>query len=109
MGSTLEFNDTLKLRRGEGFPQAINLTDEYTFTLKGRRMFHMAPVRVFLVEEIEGKWNFIGQALISELTINALDDTTSGRFKLAKLYGRDYAMQLNQHDAPEGKGYTGFE
>src|SRR5512135_3644655 len=105
MGSVLEFNDTLKLRRGDGFPNKIKLGGKYSFSIADRRIYHLKPVRVFLVEEIEGLWNFIGQVQIIELTINAETNKTSGRFIVTKLYERDYAQLLNKYDSPPGKGY----
>jgi hypothetical protein len=106
MGSCIEVNDTLKLKRGEGFPADIREGGEYAFTLPGRRLLHMKPVRVFLVEEIGGKWNFVGQALILEQTIDAERDETRGRFIVAKIYPRDYADLMNRHEAPAGKGFS---
>ena len=66
--------------------------------------FHLAPVRVFLVEDIDGKWNFLGQALIIEQTIDAERDETRGVFEIIKLYPRSYARLMNELDAPDGKG-----
>lgn len=104
MGSSIEINDTLKLKRGAGFPSDIQLGGEYGFTLPGRRLFHLKPVRVFLVEEIDGKWNFAGQALILEQTIDAERDETRGRFVVTSLYPPDYAALVNRYEAPAGKG-----
>ena len=106
MGSSIEINDTLKLKRGEGYPPDIREGCEYTFSLPGRRLFHLKPVRVFLVEEIEGRWNFVGQALILEQTIDAEQDITRGRFRVTSLYPKDYAALMNRHEAPKGKGYV---
>jgi hypothetical protein len=106
MGSLIELNDTLKLKRGAGFPNPVAEGAEYAFTLPGRRLFHLKPVRVFLVEEIDGKWNFVGQAMILEQTIDAERDETRGRFVVKALYPREYAVLMNRHDAPSGKSYT---
>lgn len=105
MGSHIELNDTLKLKRGAGFPATLKEGDEHTFTLPGRRLFHLMPVRVFLVEEIEGKWNFVGQALILEQTIDAGRDETRGRYVVSALYPPDHAALMNRHEAPPGRGY----
>ncbi len=105
MGSLIEINDTLKLKRGAGFPPDIREGGEYGFTLPGRRLFHLNPVRVFLVEEIDGKWNFAGQALVLEQTIDAVKDETRGRYKVIRLYPADYVAQMNRHEAPPGKGF----
>jgi hypothetical protein len=104
MGSIIEFNDTLKLEKGT-LPNKLEIGREYTFTINDRRIYHLRPVRVFLVEEIDGLWNFIGHIQITELTINANKDTTSGKFTLTKLYEREYVKLLNKFDTPEGKGY----
>lgn len=106
MGSTIEINDTLKLKRGAGFPSDIRLGGEYGFALPGRRLFHLKPVRVFLVEEIDGKWNFVGQALILEQTLDAERDETRGRFVVTALYPAEYTVLMNRHEAPAGKGFA---
>ena len=105
MGSSIEINDTLKLKRGGGFPPDIREGGVYSFTLPGRRLFHLKPVRVFLVEEIDGKWNFVGQAMIHEQTIDAERDETRGRSSVTSLYPEDYAALMNLHEAPDEKGY----
>lgn len=105
MGSKIEINDTLKLKRHAGFPENVQVGQQYAFTIQERRLYHLKPVRVFLVEEIEGKWNFVGQAQILELTIDAVHEQTRGVFEVAKLYPRDYAKLLNTYDAPSGQGY----
>jgi hypothetical protein len=107
MGSMIEINDTLKLKRGDGFPAGIKEGGEYRFKLPGRRLFHLKPVRVFLVEEIDGKWTFVGQAMILEQTIDAEQDETRGRYVVAALYPADYAALMNKHEAPAGKGMPG--
>lgn len=104
MGSTIEINDTLKLTAEEGLPLRPEEGRPYAFRKAGRRLYHLKPVRVFLVEDRGGKWNFIGQAQVTELTIDAERDETRGRFMIAKLYPRDYASLMNRYDAPEGKG-----
>jgi hypothetical protein len=106
MGSSIEINDTLKLKRGEGFPLDIRDGCDYPFSLAGRRLFHLNPVRVFLVEEIAGRWNFVGQAMILEQTIDAVRNETRGRFMVVALYPKDYAALMNRHEAPAGKGYV---
>ena len=104
MGNTIEINDTLKLTPEEGLPLRPEEGRPYEFRKAGRRLYHLKPVRVFLVEDRGGKWNFIGQAQVTELTIDAERDETRGRFVIAKLYPRDYAALMNRHDAPDGRG-----
>lgn len=106
MGSKIEFNDTLKLKRGDGFPPNVEVGKRYCFAIQDRRLYHLSPVRVFLVEEADGKWNFIGQAQVLEVTIDATRDETRGIFEVTKLYPRDYAALLNRYDAPDGLGMS---
>lgn len=105
MGSIIEINDTVKLKRGPHLPANLVPGETYTFALPGRRLFHMTPTRVFLVEEIDGLWNFIGQAVILEQTIDAIHDETRGRYQVVTLYPPDHVKMLNRYDAPRGKGY----
>ena len=105
MGSTIEINDTLKLKRGGGFPARVELNGIYTFSIPERRLYHLKPVRVFLVEEIDGKWNFVGHAMILEHTIDAVKDETRGVYQVISLYPPEHVRMLNKHDAPAGKGY----
>ncbi|MEI6970416.1 MAG: hypothetical protein WCL44_02780 [bacterium] len=105
MGSSIEINDTLKLRRGAGFPSPVELNGVYSFSLPGRRLFHLTPVRVFLVEEIDGKWNFVGHAQILEQTVDAVREETRGVFRVVSLYPPEHVRMLNQHDSPAGRGY----
>ncbi len=106
MGSTIEINDTLKLNRDEGLPQEPKLGETYAFRKAERRLYHLKPTRVFLVEERQGLWNFIGHAEIIELTIDAAKDETRGKFRITKIYSRDYAQTINKHEAPAGKGLS---
>lgn len=102
MGSILEFNDTLKIK-SEYLPDVLEEGKEYSFKVKDRRIFHLHPVRVFLVEERNGKWNYIGHAQIIEQTIDALNNITSGRFIITKLYSKEYVELVNQNEPPKGK------
>ena len=105
MGSKIEINDTLKLKRGNGFPTNIEIGGTYKFVIPERRLYHLKPVRVFLVEEIAGKWNFVGHAMILELTIDAIRDETRGVYQVSSLYPSEYVKLVNQFDAPPGMGY----
>lgn len=106
MGSFIELNDTLKLRRGAGFPEHIELGGVYDFTIDGRRLYNLKPSRVFLVEEIDGKWNYVGHALILNQSIDAVEDKTSGRFEVILVYPSEYVDLLNQYEPPAGRGYN---
>jgi len=105
MGHTIEINDTLKLARGVSLPSGLSEGGTYPFRINGRRLYNLAPVRVFLVEEIDGRWNYIGHALIHELTINADKNETSGRFTLIKIYDEPYRRAANLNESPAGRGY----
>jgi uncharacterized cupin superfamily protein len=77
MGNYIEVNDTLQITLEQGFPSDILNLDchqknpvmysdlegkEFEFLDKPRaRIFHLDPVRVFLVENIDGKWLFWGK------------------------------------------------
>lgn len=106
MGSSIELNDTLKLTPAEGLPPDPQVGHVYEFLKTGRRLYHLAPTRVFLVEDRTGQWNFLGHAHVLELTIDAEQNQTHGRYRITQLYPRDYAALANQHDAPPGRGLT---
>ncbi|MCE9616548.1 MAG: hypothetical protein K8T26_19915 [Lentisphaerae bacterium] len=107
MGSTIELNDTLKLTPAEGLPVNPQVGQVYEFRKDGRRLYHLAPTRVFLVEDRAGRWNYLGHAHVLELTIDAERDQTRGKYRITQLYPPDYAMLANQYEAPAGKGLTG--
>jgi hypothetical protein len=71
MGSYIELNDTLQITGEQGFPRELvyekhlemNFTvqdfDGRIFEFKNKpniRVYHMPPVRNFLVQNINGKW-----------------------------------------------------
>ena len=124
MGSTLELNDTLLLTAEQGFPkdklnlqqhqkQGISLHDladqTFTFTKDGARVFHLDPVRVFLVQKIEGKWLFWGNALIQSQTIRKSPRdgqwVTTGQFIVSKIYDPETQRLFTNHESPSGKGF----
>ncbi|MBI2943834.1 MAG: hypothetical protein HYY25_06510 [Candidatus Wallbacteria bacterium] len=105
MGTQIEINDTLKLTAERGFPVSPEVGQTYDFSLPGARLFHRPPVRVFLVEELGGKWKFAGHALIVSQTIDSEADRTSGRFRILKLYDAEYARLATLHESPPGKSY----
>lgn len=107
MGGLIELNDTLKLKRGNGFPPDVQLGGIYEFSIDGRRLYNLKPSRVFLVEEIEGKWNYIGHAQILSQSIDPVADKTTGRFEVTLLYPREYAQLVNRYEAPAGRGHQG--
>ena len=106
MGSQLEINDTLKLTPAEGLPSDMQVGQVYTFKKDGRRLYHLSPTRVFLVEDRDGLWNFIGHAHVLELTLDAEQNQTRGKYRITRIYPPDFARMANQHEAPQGKGTT---
>lgn len=105
MGHLIEVNDTLKLKRGAGFPADIRVGAVYDFAIAGRRLYNLKPTRVFLVEEIDGKWNLVGHAMVLRQTIDAVTDRTTGQFEVTQLYPPEYVALANRFDTPAGKGY----
>ena len=104
MGSVIEFNDTLKIKTKD-IPNDLVVGQEYSFKLHDRRIFHLHPIRVFLVEEINEKWNYLGHAQVLEITINAKDNKTCGKLSVAKLYDKEYIAVVNKNEPPSGKGH----
>ena len=129
MGSNIEVNDTLQLTKEQGFPSgwlnlAAHLKDpsssekligkEFSFNKEDARLFHLDPVRVFLVENIAGKWLFWGHALIQSQHIKkrnpgsnwkAGDWETSGTFIIDKIYDPEFQKQATINQSPPGKSY----
>ena len=100
MGSFVELNDTLQLTVEQGFPAEldikrhmedsidINTFNNQIFTFTGKpaiRNYHQPPVRVFLVQNIGGKWVYWGLVHVLSVTHDYLAKTTSGRYRLLYL------------------------
>ena len=130
MGTYLEINDTLQLTEAQGFPaefldyqqhQKSPLTsgdvagEIFHFRKSSARIFHLDPVRVYLAQNIEGKWLFWGQVLIQSQQIEKVlsEDgiwdgeswQTSGSFIIKKLYTPDYQCEFTIHETPKGKSF----
>ena len=131
MGSPIELNDTLQLTVRQGFPsQLLNrdnhckkpvllseLADRvFEFSAKDdARIFHLDPVRVFLVENINGKWLFWGKALIQSQTISkrfAPDGSwkvgewvTSGTYTIIDIYEPEFQEKFTRRESPADKSY----
>ena len=118
MGSLIEINDTLKISKERGFPKELLLEEHvahsdqtfekvkgkrFQFWNKDERLYNRAPTRVFLVEEIDGKWLFWGHALIREQTIS--EGKTSGVFEITKINDPEYQRLVTINEAPSGKSY----
>ncbi len=116
----IEFNDTLQITTEQGFPKELDLEAHLREPLtaedfKGRvfvfydkpnmRIYHPAPVRVFLVHNINGKWLHWGKAHVVEQTINAETQTTSGKYKIVQIYEPNFMRMKNLVDVDEIKRY----
>lgn len=97
MGSFIELNDTLQITKEQGFPKELqiekHLENPYeieqfknrVFAFQNKpniRVYEAPPIRVFLVENIDGKWIYWGLAHIQEITHDYIGKTTGGKFKI---------------------------
>jgi len=120
MGSKIETNDTLKISKERGFPKELVLEEHlahpeetlakvekkaFQFWNTEERLYNRPPTRVFLVEEVNGKWLYWGHALVQEQTIK--DNRTEGLFEIVKIYEPEYQKLATINEAPKGKGYFG--
>ena len=130
MGTGIELNDTLQLSDAQGFPSDVLNLDRhrskptkieevadrvFEFANKdGARVFHLDPVRVYLVQNINGKWLFWGRALIQSQSITkAPEDSasstsswvTSGTYKIVDIYDPDYQETFTKRESPNGKSF----
>jgi hypothetical protein len=129
MGTKIEFNDTLVLTAEQGFPADIfKLTEHsknpvtlealgdriFSFQKDEARFFHLDPVRVFLVQNIDGKWLHWGQVLIqSQMIEKAFDASgqwqhewmTSGTYKVVKIHHPDYQKLVTINESPANKSF----
>lgn len=126
MGSGIEVNDTLQLTVEQGFPKDVLDLEKHilnpinfesianrVFHFKnkdGARVFHLDPVRVFLVENINGKWLFWGKACIQSQAIekdpgNDGGWVTSGSYKIVDLYEPEYQKTFTIRESVKGKSY----
>ncbi len=129
MGTGIEVNDTLQLTVEQGFPaellsrqkhmeQPISIESVkgrvFSFRKEGARIFHLDPVRVFLVQNINGKWLCWGHALIQSQQIAkqlAPDGRwngqweTSGTFVIRTIYDPVEQEQATRRETPQGRSY----
>jgi len=100
MGAFIEINDTLRISKAQGFPEELKIETHKTnafhaedfqdkiFSFQNKpsvRIYQVPPVRCFLVEDVDGKWLYWGLCHILELTIDYMNKTTSGKFKIIHL------------------------
>lgn len=120
MGSHIEFNDTLQITTEQGFPEELDLESHLReplnaedfegrvfefFEKQGMRIYHPAPVRVFLVHNIGGKWLHWGKVRVIEQTIHAETQTTSGKYRIVQIYEPEHMRMKNMIDVDEDKRY----
>jgi len=117
MGSTIEINDTLKISKKRGFPEGLSIDNhvlipvasrnflgqKFEFWNNDERLYHRPPARVFLVEEIDGKWLYWGNAYVLEQTIKK--EKTSGVYRIIKIYQPDFQRAMTIEESPTGKSY----
>lgn len=110
MGVFVELNDTLQLTKEQGFPSVLDLErhlktpltaeafEGTIFEFKNKpdiRMYKSAPVRNFLVENRSGKWIYWGLVEMIEVTHDHQAKTTSGKFRLLRLYTPEQMKQAH--------------
>lgn len=123
MGSYVELNDTLQITTEQGFPEGIlNLEKHrkqpikievvkdriFEFSNKPKaRVYHNPPCRCFLVHNIDGKWLHWGHILVIEQTISwdGKQHSTSGKYKITKIYNPKYQEEITKNESPEGKSF----
>lgn len=120
MGSFVELNDTLQITSEQGFPGELDLqrhlnksftVDDFTGRVfefhdkPNMRIYHPAPLRVFLVQNIDGKWLYWGHCQIVEQTIHADTQTTSGKFVITKIYSPEHQRLMCEHEVDPGKEF----
>lgn len=117
MGSLIEINDTLKISKERGFPQELKLEShvkdpessrrflgkQHNFWNIDDRLYNRPPTRVFLVEEIDGKWLYWGNAFITSQTMS--EGKTSGNYIITKIYLPEFQRQMTIEESPDGKSY----
>ena len=120
MWSYIELNDTLQITTEQWFPTELKLEihkkNPYTieqfewkiFEFKNKakiRIFHPAPTRVFLVHNIDWKRLYRGHCQILEQTIHSETNTTSGKFKIIKIYNPEHQKNMSIQEVSIWKSY----
>jgi len=124
MGSHIEINDTLQLTTAQGFPEDIlNLEKHRTTPIQlgdvvdqifefqnkpGARIYHLSPIRCFLVHNINGKWVYWGKVLILEQTIKNIskdEQVTSGKYKIIDINDPVYQEMMTKNESPVGLSF----
>lgn len=121
MGSIIEINDTLQITKEQGFPEELNfeLHKNKPFTaqdFKNRifefhdkpqiRIYKYPPVRVFFVQNINGKWLYWGLIHMLELKHDYIKKTTSGKYKI--IYINTPEEMKKAHDLIDRNNETNY-
>jgi len=119
MGTAIEINDTLKISKERGFPVELTLEDhlrdpattmskvagkQFPFSNAGERLYNRPPTRVFLVQEIDGKWLYWGHAMVVRQTLTE-DKKTEGILEIVGIHDPFYQYLTTLHEPPAGKSY----
>jgi hypothetical protein len=96
----LIMNDTLQITYAQGFPKELELNKDYSFEKDNLRLYRLPPVRVFLAHNKDGVWDYLGEAIITELNILPLKNKTTGKFKVVKLYSEEHRRVMNENMQP---------
>ncbi|MBI2106761.1 hypothetical protein HYT57_02145 [Candidatus Woesearchaeota archaeon] len=121
MGTTVEFKDTLKLTKENGFPLELNLEQHVadpessrrflgkviSFHAKGEVVYNHFPARIFLVEDIDGRWLYWGNGIVLEQTMG--DMMTKGECIITKIYHPSFQKRMTIEESPTGKSYYSEE
>jgi len=110
-GEKVELNDTLQLTPEQGFPDFLiweehertpfnaSITSKEVFSFQKkprRRIFHEEGIRVFLVENRDGKWIYWGLVHILSTSYDKETDTTSGTFKIIHIHPPDVMKTIHR-------------
>lgn len=111
MGSDIKINDTLQISIEQGFPEelkiekyidgSLDVSDfigaEYQFSNKsGVRLYKVPPVRNFLVQNVKGKWIYWGLVHILNLSIDYVNQSTSGQFRIIYINSLEQMREAHQ-------------
>jgi len=111
MGSMIETNDTLQITLEQGFPNELDYEkhkikpftaqdfSDKVFEFKDKnniRIYHLPPVRNFLVQNIGGQWLYWGLVHILNVSHDYQKKTTSGKFKIIYIYTPEEMKQAHK-------------
>lgn len=130
MGNFVEFNDTLQITTEQGFPaDVLNLGEvndteaafqrvkDVLFSFSGKkraRVYHLDPIWIRLVHNIDGKWLFWGHAVIQSQEISKQIGpdgkwtglwVTSGTYRIVRVFSKQEQEIVTRLESPEGAGY----